>query len=294
MKIFRSILFASIVTVACTILQVASDSTAQEPAVEPTSKVVLTSEVEWTHLNPKRGDLAPKAGTLWGDRNGSGPTGFLLKPADGFKSPPHIHNVSYRGVVIRGVIHNDDPDAADMWMPAGSFWTQPKGEVHITAAKGADSLAYIEIEEGPYLVLPSTDAFDSGERPVNVDKSNIVWLDASDITWIDQPGMPASANGPQVAFLWGNTQEGQLNGTLIKLPAGFTGKIKSDGSTFRAVVIKGQPQFQMPGKADIKALEPGSYFSSKGKSVHQISSKAGEESIIYVRTDGKYDVIPAK
>ena len=189
-------------------------------------------------------------------------------------------------VGVGGRIHNDDPDAADMWMPAGSFWTQPKGEVHITAAKGTDTLAYIEIEEGPYLVLPAEKAFDSGERPVNVDASNIVW--------VDQPGNPASANGPKVSVLWGNPQDGHLNGTFVKLPAGFTGKINSHGSTFRAVVIKGQPQYQVPGETDVKALEPGSYFSSKGESVHQVSSEAGEESIIYVRTDGKYDVIPAK
>ena len=85
-----------------------------------------------------------------------------------------------------------------------------------------------------------------------------------------------------------------MNGTLVKLPAGFTGKINSYGSTFRAVVIKGQPKYQMLSKADDKILEPGSYFSSEGESVHRISSNAGEESIIYVRTDGKYNVIPAQ
>ncbi len=244
--------------------------------------VVLKSDVEWTHLNPKRGDLAPKAGTLWGDRNGTEPTGFLLRPPSNFESPPHIHNVSYRGVVIQGVIHNDDPDAADMWMPAGSFWTQPKGEVHITAAEGSGSLAYIEIEKGPYLVLPEEEHFDSGERPVNVDKSNIVWLNASDVTWLDQPGA-------QVAFLWGGTLAGQLNGTFIKLPAGFDGAIHSHGSTFRAVVIKGELKHQA---VDGKVLEPGSGFSSEGAAAHWVSSL--NESILYVRTDGKYDIIPAR
>ena len=256
--------------------------------------VVLTSEVEWTYLNPARGDKAPMAGTLWGDRSGTGPTGFLLKPKDGFQSPPHIHNVSYRGMVISGFIHNDDPNAADMWMPAGSFWTQPKGEVHITAARGSNTLAYIEIEEGPYLVLPAEDACDSRIMPVNMVASNIVWLDASNINWVDQPGMPAFANGPKIAFLWGTPQDDQLSGTLVKLPARFTGKIHSHGSTFRAVVIQGQPQHQIPGETDVKALVPGSYFSSKGERVHQISSKAGAESIIYVRTDGKFNVISAQ
>ena len=241
----------------------------------------MTSEVKWGPLNPARGDKSPKAGTLWGERKGSVPTGFLVKFVDGFSSPPHIHNVSYRGVVISGLIHNDDPDAADMWMPTGSFWTQPKGEAHITAAKGSTNVAYVEIEEGPYLVLPAEEAFDSGQRPVNVDASNIVW--------IDQPGIPASADGPKVAFLWGNPQDGQLSGTLVKLPAGFTGMINSQGSTFRAVVIQGQPQYL---EADVKTLEPGSYFGSKGESVYQVSSKAGAESIIYVRTKGKYNVIP--
>ncbi len=294
MRTFLSLALVSVLTAACTSLQVASDSTAPKPAAASTTKVVLKSEVAWTYLNPARGDKAPMAGTIWGDRSGRGPTGFLLKPKDGFQSPPHIHNVSYRGVVINGLIHNDDPKAEVMWMPAGSFWTQPRGEVHITAAKGKDILAYIEIEKGPYLVLPSREAFRNKERPVNVDKSNIVWLDASDTTWIDQPDMQASGHGPKVAFLWGNPQAGQLSGTLVKLPAGFSGKIRSHGSTFRAVVIQGQPQYQVPRETEVKILEPGSYFSAKGASVHQISSKAGEESILYVRTDGKYDIISVK
>ena len=283
MRTFLSLALVSIVTTVCSSMQVAA---------EPTHEVMLVSEVKWEQLNPARGDKSPKAGTLWGDRKGFVPTGFLVKFVDGFSSPPHIHNVSYRGVVISGLIHNDDPNAANMWMPTGSFWTQPKGEVHITTAKGSTNMAYIEIEKGPYLVLPSEKAFDSGERPLNVDASNIVWLDALNITWVDQPGMPASANRPKVAFLWGNPQENQLNGTLVKLPAGFTGKINSHGSTFRAVVIKGQLQYQVPGETDVKTMEPGSYFSSKGESVHQVSSEMEEECIIYVRSEGKFNVTP--
>lgn len=278
MNVLRSIVLAFVVT-ATTSLQVTA---------EPTKEVVLKSEVKWDHLNPKRGDLAPKAGTLWGDRNGTEPTGFLLRPPEDFQSPPHIHNVSYRGIVIQGIIHNDDPEAANMWMPAGSFWTQPKGEVHITSATGSDSLAYIEIEKGPYLVLPKEEAFDSGERPVNVDKSNIVWLDASDITWVDQRVVSDIVNGPKVAYLWGETKEGALNGTLIMLPAGFEGIINARGSDFRAVVIKGFPQYSLT-KTDVKILEPGSYFSSEGApAAHHVSSKTDVETIIYVRTNGKY------
>ncbi|WP_447971090.1 DUF4437 domain-containing protein [Nitrospira sp. M1] len=293
MRTFLSIAFASVVT-ACASSLVASDSITPKAAVEPIPKVVLTSEVEWGPLNPARGDKGPKAGTLWGDRTGSGSSGFLVKFLDAFSSPPHIHNITYRGVVISGLIHNNDPNAEKMWLPTGSFWSQPAGEVHITAAKGSNNLAYIEIQKGPYLVLPSEKAFDSGERPVDVDASNIVWLDASNITWIDQSALPASADGLKVAFLWGDPQDDQLNGSLIKLPAGFTGEIHTHGSGFRAVVIQGRPNHQLAGETGVNNLEPGSYFGSEGETVHQISSEAGGESLIYVRMAGKFEVIQAK
>jgi quercetin dioxygenase-like cupin family protein len=266
--------------------QVASQSTAPKP------EVVLMSEVEWSPLNPARGDQSPRAGTLWGDRTNSGASGFLVEFVDGFSSPPHIHNVTYRGVVISGTIHNDDPNAEKMWMPAGSFWTQPAGEAHITAAEGSTNLAYIEIDEGSYLVNPTEEAFDNGEKPINVYESNIIWLDASNITRIDRSEIPASTDEAKVAFLWGNPQPGELNGTLVKLPPGFTGEIRSNGSVFRAIEIQGRSQYQVPSETEEKTLEPGSYFGSEGESVHQVSCQAEEECIIYVRTEGKYEVIP--
>lgn len=245
-----------------------------------TTKIVLASEVEWTYLNPKRKDKAPMAGTLWGDRNGTEATGFLLKPNDGFESPPHIHNVSYRGIVISGLINNGDADADSMWMSTGSFWTQPKGDVHITSATGTNTIAYIEIEKGPYLVLPKEEAFDSGERPVNVEESNIVWLAAKDISLVEK-------DGAKISFLWAKSENNQLNGTLLKLPKGFNGNIYTKGATFGAVVIKGEPQFL---GAENLLLETGSYLSSKGEAIHKISSLV-EESILYIRTDAEYKVI---
>lgn len=260
-------------------------------SIDPKPEVVLMSQVEWSPLNPARGNQSPRAGTLWGDRTGSGASGFLVEFVDGFSSPPHIHNITYRGVVISGLVHNDDPNAENMWLPAGSFWTQPAGEVHITSANDSNNLAYIEIDEGPYLVLPTEEAFDSEEKPINVDKSNIVWLDASNITWIDRPEIPASADGAKVAFLWSNPQNNELNGTLVKLPAGFSGEIRNQGSNFRAVAIQGQLKYQVPSATDVTTMEPGSYFGSERNSVHQVSCEAEQECIIYVRVDGKYEVV---
>ncbi|MGD7654302.1 MAG: DUF4437 domain-containing protein [Verrucomicrobiales bacterium] len=259
----------------------------------PNTPVVRNADVHWTHLNPKRGDLAPSAATLWGDRNGQQATGFLLRPSDGFESPPHIHNITYRGIVIRGLIHNDDPDAAEMWMPPGSFWTQPKGETHITAAKGDDILAYIEIDSGPYLVQPKEGAFDSGERPVNIDPSNIVWLDADQAGHMT-PSSAASANPtPQVAFLWGEVKQGRTRGMFAKLPAEFSGTITSSASEFRAVVIAGNPTYTSPDTGKSETLEPGSYFSSdpsETETTHAISSAADSETLLYLRSNRSYQI----
>lgn len=249
-------------------------------------RVVPTSEVEWGPLNPARGDKGPKAGTLWGDRAGTGPSGFLVEFLDGFESPPHIHNVSYRGVVISGLVHNDDLDADEMWLPAGSYWTQPKGDVHITAAKGSRNLAYIEIEEGPYLVLPVDEEFESGEVSINVDESNLVWLDL--------PGARAPRHGPKVSFLWGEPQGDELYGTLVELPAGFAGALRSHGSTLHAVVIRGRSMYQVRGEAGVTTLDPGSHFSSKGEATHRLACGSEEGCFVYVRSRGKYEVIPGE
>ena len=293
MRTFSSLALALAMT-ALGSAQVAAQSTDSNPDAGPTSEVVSRSDVKFQPLNPARGDNSPKAGILWGDIKADVPSGFLVTFVDGFASPPHIHNITYRAVVIGGLIHNDDPDAEDMWMEPGSFWTQPAGEVHITSAKGSKAMAFLEILEGPYLVRPIEEAFDNGERPVNVEERNVVWLDASDTTWVGQPGTPASADGPEIAFLWGNPQDGQLKGTFVKLPAGFSGELRSNGSSLRAVVIQGQTSHRLPGESDVNNLEPGSYFGSTGETVHQVSCEAGEDCIIYVRTEGKFDVTPAQ
>ena len=273
----RTFSFIALALTACASSQVAPTT------VRTTPTVVLASEANWEPLNPARGDKSPMAATLWGDRNGTAATGFLFHPVDGFESPPHAHNVSYRGVVIRGLVHNADPDAEDMWMPAGSFWTQPKGGVHITAAKGNDVLAYIEIDEGPYLVLPVEKAFEVEDKRVNVDQSDIVWT--------DPPGVPASADGSKVALLWGDPHDAQPSGSLVKLPSGFAGAIRGDGESFRAVVILGLPLHSVSGEVGDKALEPGSYFSSEGESMHRLSCEM--ECVLYVRTEGGFGIVPA-
>lgn len=289
MRTYPYLMTLAVVAVACTNLVPAPGGASRDPADGHPDEIVLVSDVRWEQLNPARGDQSPQAGTLWGDRKGTVPTGYLIKFEDGFSSPPHIHNVSYRGVVIRGLVHNDDPDAARMWMPPGSFWTQPKGEAHITAAQGSDNMAYIEIDEGPYLVLPTARAFDSGERPVNVDASNVVWLAATPVADASSRS-PESTDHAAVAFLWGSPTNGQLHGALVRLPGGFDGRIETYGASFKAIVIKGQPRTGA-NDDDCKTLEPGSYFASHGARSHHLATDPGCESVLYVRTDGGFEIV---
>ena len=273
----------ALVTAAATAVSIAActqtSATTSEPPIPtgPPAEVVLASDIVWEQLNPARGDASPQAGTLWGSRTGPGPAGFILKPIDGFRSPPHIHNIAYRGVVISGLLHNDDPGAADMWMPAGSFWTQPAGEIHITAAKGDDCLAYIEVEDG-FGVLPAAEAFDDRERPVNVDVSNLVW--------VDPPGSEPSAGGPKVAFLWGSQTDGELSGTLLKVSSGTATRVHSNGSPLQAVVIQGVPWLAGEEEDMPTLLTPGSYFRSSGDAAHELMGDADGDTLIYLRTTG--------
>ncbi|MEM6689262.1 MAG: DUF4437 domain-containing protein [Planctomycetota bacterium] len=262
-----------------------------EVSAEPTARIEVrtASDIKWRKLNPARGDASPQAGTIWGDQTKDGESGFLVKFVDGFSSPPHIHNITYRGVVIGGALHNDDPGAEDMWMGVGSYWTQPAGEVHITSARGA-SIGYVEIQSGPYLVMPPAEAFDNGELPINVDAKNIVWLDNSDTTWIEESPGKQKPESAEVTFLWGSPEGDQINGTLLKLAAGFTGNLKTNSSTFKVVVIKGDLELDVGGQKGKEKLTAGGYIGSEGTASHDVSSDRG--CTIYIRTKGKYTVVP--
>ena len=267
------------------LLLVATKVLAQTPTTDARkskNEVVTADNVEWGWLNPLRGDKSPAAGKLWGDRTKNEPAGFLVKFKKGFSSPPHIHNITYRGVVIKGLLHNDDENAEKQWLPAGSYWQQPAGEAHITAADAEDNMAFLDIQEGPYLVKPTSEAFDNGEKPVNVDKTNLVWLNANDIEWVSEK------SNVETAFLWGSHEKNQLRATLLKLPAGFKGKIKNLSPNFRAVVISGKVTHQFSKKDDVNVLEPGSYFGAAEKASSRL--KTDVETVVYIRSNGKFKI----
>ena len=274
-------------------LAIPAIANAQETAATATEsakvEVRTAAEIPWQKLNPARGDASPQAGTIWGDQTKDGESGFLVKFVDGFSSPPHIHNITYRGIVLAGGLHNDDPEAEPMWMKVGSYWTQPAGEVHITSSRGA-GIGYVEIQSGPYLVKPESEAFDNGERPINIDATNIVWLDASNTTWIEGGVNADKANNVQMTFMWGSPEGDKVNGTMLKLPAGFSGKLNTESSSFKVIVIDGQISLHLDSGKDVRKLTPGGYFGTEGKASNHVTTKNG--CTVYVRTKGKYTVVP--
>lgn len=256
--------------------------------------VMRASDVPWGALNPARGDKGPRAGALWNDRTAESASGFLVRFSDGFSSPPHIHNVTYRGVVISGQIHNDDPNAEEMWMPVGSFWTQPAGEVHITAAMGEDVMAYIEIDSGPYLVLPKEDAFDKGKRPVNIVPSNLVWLSKSQTSWIVGAGDESGGASPEIAFLWGKPSSDAKSGSFLRFPKGFNGELESRAGRLRVVLVEGQVEYSDASGDASKTLNPGEYFTVPAKKNIRVISGTENACIAYVQADGSYVVRPSR
>lgn len=242
----------------------------QTPAPPPNTdlQILPATALKWEQLNPARGDQSPQAATLWGDRQAAVPTAFLAKFTDGFASPPHVHNVSYRAIVIAGQIHNAPPTAAKNWMPPGSHWTQPAGQPHITAAQGPQNLALVEIDAGPYQVLPLAQKFNNGELPQNTPATATAWKQANTKSFF------------RTAPLWNSPQD-QTTGTLIQFPKNL--RITSPAA--RLVLIAGQ----LTPKSHPQPLTPGSLLTlaQKPATLHCTSSAA---CTIYLRATADFTI----
>lgn len=240
----------------------------------PPLNIVQADRLQWGALNPARGDASPQAANLWGDRTEPRATGFLVRFRDGFSSPPHIHNVSYRAFVIRGQIYNGPADAEKVWMAAGSYWTQPKGAVHITSAKGEGNMIYVEIDEGPYLVYPPAKAFATEEVAVNLEAADLDW-EPSPVSGVDRVALDAVGT------------QARLYGSILKLPSGFRGRLTCSGKDFRAVVLGGTVMMGSPQGP--RAAGPGSGLHASQPFSQSIEAES--PSLLYIRSDVEYQVL---
>ena len=223
----------------------------------------------WGALTPARGDAGP----------------------DGFPSPPHLHNATDCGIVTEGLIHNDGPDAEGAWMPAGSCWPQPTGEVHITSASGDGAAACLEIQHGPYLVMPPDEASDDAERAIPAHAANMIRQDASTTRRIRRADRVSPDRGPRVASLWGDPQDDRPNGALVALPSGCTGTLTSIDAPFRAVVIENHAVLHTPSGGDRAVLGLGSFVGSNDHGASCITWSTPRACVPDGRSNGPVEIV---
>ena len=139
----------------------------------------------------------------------------------------------------------------------------------------------VEIDKGPYLVKSIEESFDNGERPVNIDASNVVWLNNKKTNWID------SKSKAEISFLWENNES---RGVFVKLPQGYDGTIVSDGTVLHSVIIQGDLNYTLPQSNEMKELDAGSYFGATSKAIHTITNHSTTEAIMYIRTNASIKI----
>ena len=110
----------------------------------------------------------------------------------------------------------------------------------------------------------------------------MVWLNANDIEWV------SAKSNVETAFLWGSHEENQLRATLLRLPAGFSGKIKNLSPNFRAVVISGGISHQFSKKGTKNQLDAPSYFGAEENATSIISAE--KETVLYIRSNGSFEI----
>ncbi len=122
--------------------------------------------------------------------------------------------------------------------------------------------------------------FDNGERPINVDASNMVWLNSKTANWI------APESNAELGFLW---EDSDSKGLFVKLPKTFNGTIEADGTVLHSVVIQGLLKYTLPQDQETKTLDVGSYFGATSEAIHTMSS-VDHEVILYIRTNGSIKI----
>ena len=79
-----------------------------------------------------------------------------------------------------------------------------------------------------------------------------------------------------------------MRATLLRLPAGFNGKIENLSPNFRAVVISGGISHQFSKKGAKNQLNAPSYFGAEKNATSIISTE--KETVIYIRSNGEFEV----
>jgi hypothetical protein len=137
------------ITVAAALAASASIVATAAPDTQPSVNVPVT-KIQFGPTGVKDGKTGELlAGPVYGNL-GKGPHGTFIRMPAGFVSPVHNHTGAYWGIVISGVAANGLPNAADVQLPAGSYWYQKGGEAHVTKCLAGHECLFFISQDTPF------------------------------------------------------------------------------------------------------------------------------------------------
>jgi hypothetical protein len=142
-----------LVTAAAALAAGASLVAVAAPDTQPSANLPVT-KIQFGPTGVKDGRTGELlAGHAYGDL-GKGPHGTFVRMPAGFVSSVHNHTGAYWGVVISGVAANGLPGAADVQLPAGSYWYQKGGEAHVTKCLASNECLFFISQDTPFDYVP--------------------------------------------------------------------------------------------------------------------------------------------
>ncbi|WP_409432587.1 DUF4437 domain-containing protein [Litorimonas sp. RW-G-Af-16] len=110
-------------------------------------------------------------------------------------------------------------------------------------------------------------------------------MSADEMNWIKAGN---STRGPEATLLWGDLSDGELSGSMIKLPEGYATDLSTKGGDLKAVVIQGDVLHSVESLTEQNEISAGGYFASAEGVSHSLKCEAKSECMIYVRTEGRF------
>ena len=115
-----------------------------------------------------------------------------------------------------------------------------------------------------------------------------VTMTPDQLKWVPNP----AATGVMMATAWGDPSKGPF-GAFNKFVAGFTAPLHTHSASTRIVVISGTMSMTGDDGKEIK-FPVGSFYTQPNTFPHVTKCLAGAECIIYIETDGKWDLKPVE
>lgn len=98
--------------------------------------------------------------------------------------------------------------------------------------------------------------------------------------------------GPEMAVVWGNPQEGP-SGFFLRIPSGAKAGVHNHTAAYHAVVVSGPHKHWLAGGAKkAKPLEAGSYWFQPGGQAHDDECTSAIPCVLFIISEGKFDFAP--